>query len=69
MAARGDGTGGLRRGLFSAGRRALTAGWSQTVTLIAFEALAISTVMPVVAGELGGLDLYGWVSRCSSWAA
>ena len=48
-------------GLFSAGRRALTAGLVTTVTLIAFEALAISTVMPVVAGELGGLDLYGWV--------
>jgi MFS family permease len=48
-------------GLFSAGRRALTAGLVMTVTLIAFEALAISTVMPVVAAELGGLDLYGWV--------
>ncbi len=51
-------------GLFSAGRRALTAGLVMTVTLIAFEALAISTVMPVVADELGGvggLDLYGWV--------
>ncbi len=32
-----------------------------TVTLVAFESLAISTVMPVVADELGGLGLYGWV--------
>ncbi len=48
-------------GLLSPGRRALTAGLVMTITLIAFEALAISTVMPRVVGELGGLDLYGWV--------
>ena len=32
-----------------------------TITLVAFEALAISTVMPVVSDDLGGLGLYGWV--------
>jgi MFS family permease len=32
-----------------------------TITLVAFEALAISTVMPVVKDDLGGLALYGWV--------
>jgi MFS family permease len=32
-----------------------------TITLVAFESLAISTVMPVVADDLGGLGLYGWV--------
>ncbi len=48
-------------GLWSAPRRALTLGLVLTITLVAFEALAISTVMPVVARELGGLDLYGWV--------
>src|SRR5206468_3122401 len=48
-------------GLWSARRRALTVGLVLTITLVAFEALAISTVMPVVARELGGLDLYGWV--------
>ena len=32
-----------------------------TITLVGFEALAISTVMPIVARELGGLELYGWV--------
>ena len=32
-----------------------------TITLVAFEALAISTVMPLVADELGGIELYGWV--------
>lgn len=32
-----------------------------TITLVAFESLAISTVMPVVSADLGGLSLYGWV--------
>lgn len=48
-------------GLFSPGRRALTAGLVMTVTLVAFEALAVSTVMPLVARDLGDLALYGWV--------
>lgn len=42
-------------------RRALTLGLVLTITLVGFEALAISTVMPIVAQELGGLELYGWV--------
>jgi len=42
-------------------RRALTLGLVLTITLVGFEALAISTVMPIVARELGGLELYGWV--------
>lgn len=48
-------------GLWSPGRRSLTGGLVLTVTLVAFEALAISTVMPIVAADLGGLELYGWV--------
>lgn len=48
-------------GLWSPHRRALTLGLVLSVTLIGFEALAISTVMPIVAIELGGLELYGWV--------
>jgi MFS family permease len=31
-----------------------------TITFIASEALAVITIMPVVARELGGLKLYGW---------
>jgi MFS family permease len=31
------------------------------VTLVAFEALAIATVLPVVSRDLGDLRLYGWV--------
>jgi MFS family permease len=47
-------------GLFAPGRRALTVGLILTVTIVASEALAIGTVMPLVASELGSLELYGW---------
>lgn len=32
-----------------------------TITLVAFESLAVATVMPEVKDDLGGLALYGWV--------
>jgi MFS family permease len=32
-----------------------------TITLVAAEALAVTTAMPIVARDLGGLQLYGWV--------
>ena len=32
-----------------------------TITLVASEALAVATAMPIVARDLGGLELYGWV--------
>lgn len=54
-------SGSLNDGLWSADRRALTIGLVLTITLVAFEALAVSTVMPTVARELSGLGLYGWV--------
>ncbi|MGO9077676.1 MAG: MFS transporter [Streptosporangiaceae bacterium] len=47
-------------GLWAAQRRALTTGLVLTITFVAAEALAVVTVMPVVARELGGLSLYGW---------
>lgn len=40
--------------------RRLTIGLALTITVIAFEALAVATVLPVTARELGGLNLYGW---------
>jgi MFS family permease len=49
------------QGLWAPQRRALTAGLVLTVTFVASEALAVVTVMPVVARDLGGLRLYGWV--------
>ncbi len=48
-------------GLWSPHRRNLTVGLVLTITLVAFEALAVSTIMPIVADELGDLELYGWV--------
>src|SRR6476660_8503505 len=48
-------------GLWSPGRRALTIGLVLNVTIVASEALAVSTIMPIVARDLGGIDLYGWV--------
>jgi MFS family permease len=54
----GRGQGG---GLMAPERRALTVGLVLTVTFVASEALAVVTVMPVVARDLGGLRLYGWV--------
>ena len=48
-------------GVWAPARRRLTLGLVMTITLVAFEALAISTVMPVVKDDLGGLALYGWV--------
>lgn len=48
-------------GLWSAQRRALTGGLVLTITFVASEALAVVTVMPVVARDLHGLSLYGVV--------
>src|SRR2546423_6306187 len=41
--------------------RGLTAGLVLNVTFVAFEALAIATIMPLVVADLGGVALYGWV--------
>lgn len=47
--------------LFAPPLRGLTLGLVATITLVALESLAIGTVMPIVADELGQLELYGWV--------
>src|SRR5215472_5028718 len=48
-------------GLWSVQRRALTGGLVLTITFVAAEALAVVTVMPVVAADLHGLSLFGFV--------
>jgi MFS family permease len=48
-------------GLWSPQRRPLTLGLVLTITLVAAEALAVANAMPIVARDLGGLDLYGLV--------
>jgi MFS family permease len=52
---------GRIQGLWAPQTRALTVGLILTITFVASEALAVVTVMPVVAHDLGGLRLYGWV--------
>jgi MFS family permease len=53
--------GGLTGGVWAPARRPLTVGLVLAVTLVAFEALAIATILPVVSHHLGDLRLYGWV--------
>jgi MFS family permease len=48
-------------GIWAPARRLLTVGLVLAVTLVAFEALAIATILPVVSRHLGDLRLYGWV--------
>jgi MFS family permease len=42
------------------GLRALTIGLVLTVTLVAFEALAVATALPAAEDDLGDVYLYGW---------
>jgi MFS family permease len=49
-------------GLFDPVYRALTVGLVAIVTLVAFESLAVVTVMPEIEADLGGLAWYGWVT-------
>ncbi|MGH8869404.1 MAG: MFS transporter [Actinomycetes bacterium] len=46
--------------IYSPAYRGLTAGVLTTVVLVAFEALAVTTVMNVTARDLEGLALYAW---------
>ena len=52
---------GARDGVWAPGRRALTLGLVLMITLVAFEAFAIATVMPKIKDDLGGIGWYGWV--------
>ena len=47
-------------GLFQPSLRGLSIGLSLSILMIAFESLAVSTVLPSVAKELNGQALYGW---------
>jgi len=48
-------------GVWTPAQRPLTVGLVLAVTFVAFEALAIATILPVVGRHLGDLRLYGWV--------
>ena len=47
-------------GVFAPRYRAMSIGVLMSVTVVAFQALGVGTVMPAVARELGGLERYGW---------
>lgn len=49
-------------GLFGAHHRALTIGLVSIVTLVAFESLAVVTILPDVEADLEGIAWYGWVT-------
>jgi MFS family permease len=51
----------LASGVWAPARRLLTTGLVLAVTFVAFEALAVATILPVVGHHLGDLRLYGWV--------
>ena len=51
----------MNPGLLDPRWRGLTIGLVLNITFVAFEALAIATIMPLVAEDLAGLTLYGWV--------
>ena len=45
---------------FAGGRARLTAGLMLTIVAVAFQALAVATILPAIVSELSGLNLYGW---------
>jgi MFS family permease len=57
---RGRGREARTADLFTPARRGLTIGLVLTITLVAFEALATATILPLVKQDLGRIDLYGW---------
>src|SRR6204780_3717444 len=52
---------GLAGGIWPPAYRSLAVGLGLAVTFVAFEALAVATILPVVGRHLGDLRLYGWV--------
>src|SRR3984885_14131116 len=48
-------------GIWAPAQRPLTVGLVLAVTFVAFEALAVATILPVGGRQLGDLRLYGWV--------
>src|SRR6204780_2384601 len=51
----------LAGGILAPSQPRLTVGLVLAVTFVAFEALAVATILPVVGRDLGDLRLYGWV--------
>src|SRR4051794_41976461 len=49
-------------GRIDGGTRALKVGLVAIVTLVAFESLAVITILPDIEADLGGIAWYGWVT-------
>src|SRR6266511_2703006 len=49
-------------GLLAPSHRGLTVGLVLTITLVAFEALAVITILPAIKDDLDGISLYGWAT-------
>lgn len=45
---------------FAGGRERLAVGLMLTIVAVAFQALAVATILPAIVDDLGGLNLYGW---------
>ncbi|MFT4039339.1 MAG: MFS transporter [Thermomicrobiales bacterium] len=45
---------------FANGRSPLVIGLMLTIVAVAFQALAVATILPAIVDDLGGLNLYGW---------
>ena len=50
-----------RSGVWAQSRRLLTVGLVLTVSMAAFEAMAVATILPATVADIGGLPHYGWV--------
>ncbi len=50
----------MTESVFAPRYRAMSIGVLMSVTVVAFQALGVGTVMPAVARELDGLERYGW---------
>ena len=60
-AAPADSSDGIAAAIWGPERRHLTIGLILTVSMEAFEALAVATVLPAAVNDIGGLEWYGWV--------
>lgn len=57
---RGTAPDAASRSIFQAPYTAMTWGIVLSVSLVAFESMGVATVLPTIAGKLGGLNAYGW---------
>ena len=47
-------------GVFSPALRLVIVGLLVSVGIVAFDGLGVTTALPAIASELGGMDTYGW---------